>query len=136
MATRYAFFIHLRALPEWLRLPREQRRELGEAHLHALLPRYQGALRLRHFDAEAFAAPCSDLMLVETDDPLKHYDFMERLRDSPCSPCRISRCCRSCLPSKTAMWRSSAPKRLRLPCSRPAPEPCAWAAGPARQCRP
>ena len=83
MATRYAFFIHLRALPEWLRLPREQRRELGEAHLHALLPRYQGALRLRHFDAEAFAAPCSDLMLVETEDPLKNYDFMERLRDSP-----------------------------------------------------
>lgn len=41
MATRYAFFIHLRALPEWLRLPREQRRELGGAHLHALLPRYQ-----------------------------------------------------------------------------------------------
>ena len=28
-------------------------------------------------------APCSDLMLVETDDPLKHYYFMERLLDSP-----------------------------------------------------
>lgn len=83
MASRYAFFIHLRALPEWLRLSREQRRALGETHLHALLPRYRGELRLRHFDAEAFSAPCSDLMLVETDDPLKHYDFMERLRDSP-----------------------------------------------------
>ena len=83
MTPRYAFFIHLRALPAWLRLPRDQRRALGEAHLHALLPRYAGALRLRHFDAEAFCAPCSDVMLVETDDPLKHYDFMERLRDSP-----------------------------------------------------
>lgn len=83
MASRYAFFIQLRALPDWLRLPRAQRRQLGETHLHALLPRYAGRLRLRHFDAEAFSAPCSDLMLVETDDPLLHYDFMERLRDSP-----------------------------------------------------
>lgn len=81
--VRYAFFLHLRALPQWLRLPRSERGVLAQQHLLNLVPRYEGRLTLRHFDAEAFSAPCSDVMLVETADPVLHYDLMERLRDSP-----------------------------------------------------
>jgi len=36
---------------------------------------------MRYFDAEAFSAACSDVMMIETDDPKHHYFFMERLRD-------------------------------------------------------
>lgn len=38
---------------------------------------------MRYFDAEAFSAACSDVMMVETNDPKHHYFFMEHLRDSP-----------------------------------------------------
>lgn len=78
----YTFFVLLRATPAWLRLSREQRRAQAAEHLEPLLAPGQG-VRLRHFDAEAFSAACSDVMMVETDDPAHHYVFMERLRDSP-----------------------------------------------------
>ena len=38
---------------------------------------------MRYFDAEAFTSPCSDVMMVETDDPMRYCFFMEHLRDSP-----------------------------------------------------
>jgi hypothetical protein len=79
---KYVFFILLRATPAWLRLSREQRRAMNAEHLVPLLAGGE-AIRMRYFDAEAFCADCSDLMMVETDDPKRHYFFMEHLRDSP-----------------------------------------------------
>jgi hypothetical protein len=78
---RYAFFVLLRAMPAWLRLTRVQRAARVAEHLTPLIARSE-AIRLRYFDAEAFSAACSDVMMIETDDPRHHYFFMERLRDS------------------------------------------------------
>ena len=64
-------------------MPREQRRPLSEQHLLPLLVANSGKLRMRYFDAEAFTAECSDVMMIETEQPKLHYHFMERLRDSP-----------------------------------------------------
>lgn len=79
---RYVYFLLLRATPAWLRLSRGERRALSEQHLGPLLAGAD-AVRMRYFDAEAFSAVCSDVMMVETDDPRRHFFFMERLRDSP-----------------------------------------------------
>lgn len=79
---RYAFFMMLRATPAWLKLSGEQRRAVGAEHLIPLLADGTG-VRRRHFYAEAFTGDCSDVMMVETDDPRHHYFFMERLRDTP-----------------------------------------------------
>ena len=79
---RYVFFVLLRATPDWLRLSREQRRAMNAEHLLPLLAG-SDSVRMRYFDAEAFTADCSDVMMIETDDPKRHYFFMERLRDSP-----------------------------------------------------
>jgi hypothetical protein len=78
----YTYFVLLRAMPAWLSLSREERRSLANQHLNATLARFQGRLTLRYFDAEAFSAPCSDVMMIETRDPQHHYFFMEQLRDS------------------------------------------------------
>lgn len=80
--TRYALFLMLQATEAWLRLPRDERRRLSDTHVGGALQRY-AALRLRHFDAEAFTAECSDVMLIETADLTAYYDFMEVLRDGP-----------------------------------------------------
>lgn len=79
---KYVFFTLLRATPAWLRLTRERRRVLAAEHLAPLLAG-NGGLTMRYFDAEAFTALCSDVMMTETDNPQNHYFFMERLRDSP-----------------------------------------------------
>ena len=79
---RYVFFVLLRATPAWLRLSREQRRAMNAEYVTPLLATSEG-IRMRYFDAEAFTAACSDVMMIGTDDPKHHYFFMERLRDSP-----------------------------------------------------
>jgi hypothetical protein len=78
----YTYFILLRATPAWLSLSREARNDLANQHLRTTLAQYQGRLTMRYFDAEAFSAPCSDVMMIETPDPRHHYFFMEQLRDS------------------------------------------------------
>jgi hypothetical protein len=80
-APRFAWFIHVKTTEAWLRLPRSERREVAGACLGAAVAG-AGALSIRHFDAEAFTAECTDVLLVETGSPLAYYDFMERLRDS------------------------------------------------------
>ena len=71
-------FIHLTALPAWLVLSRPDRRRIGEAALA-----HSGFPRLRHFDAEAFSALSSDIVMVEGDSIEALYSAMERLRDTP-----------------------------------------------------
>jgi hypothetical protein len=80
-APRFAYFIHVKTTEAWLRLPRAERRKTAEACFGAAISE-PGALSIRHFDAEAFTAECTDVLLVETTSPLVYYDFMERLRDS------------------------------------------------------
>ena len=79
----YAFFILLQAKPAWLAVSRQQRRELVNQHLGPILQAHTGLLTMRYFDAEAFTAHCSDVMLTQTQDPKHHYFFMEQLRDTP-----------------------------------------------------
>jgi Darcynin, domain of unknown function len=79
---KYVFFVLLRATSAWLSLTRERRRALSAEHLAPLLKGNDG-LKMRYFDAEAFSTACSDVMMIETDDPKNHYFFMEHLRDSP-----------------------------------------------------
>jgi hypothetical protein len=82
MPARFAIFILMQATEAWLRLARAERNTLAASHVAGSLAKYP-ALRMRYFDAEAFSASCSDLMLIETDDLTQYYDFMETLRDSP-----------------------------------------------------
>lgn len=84
---KYAYFLLLRATPSWLRLSRTERRLLADQTLQPLL-KAAPDLRMRHFDAEAFTAQCSDVMMIESGDPQAYYFFIEGLRDSPliCTP--------------------------------------------------
>lgn len=83
LAMNHTYFVLLRALPAWLRLSREERKTLADEHMGAALASSKGLLTMRYFDAEAFSAPCSDVMMVETQAPKHHHFFMEQLRDSP-----------------------------------------------------
>lgn len=77
------FFILLSALPAWLSLSREARSTAWQTPDIAAALADPDRLRLRFFDAEAFSAMCSDVLIVEAADIDAHNDFMEAVRDSP-----------------------------------------------------
>lgn len=78
---RLSFFVCLRALPSWLRLPRPERDRIATEALGAAL---EGrGVTMRHFDAEAFSADCSDIALFEAEEALSFNRVMEALRDTP-----------------------------------------------------
>ena len=78
----YTFFLMLVATEHWLSLSRPERHRLSHEHVGASLQKFP-QLRLRYFDAEAFTADCSDLMMIQAGDLTAYYDFIETLRDSP-----------------------------------------------------
>ena len=79
--ANYAFFVLVRALPAWLRLPREERGAISAREWAPILRRHD-RVRLRTFDAEAFYARGSDVFLFETEAPEAYYFLMEAVRDS------------------------------------------------------
>lgn len=78
----FTIFVHLTALPSWLALSRPERRALIAEHVQPLLERHQ-AVRVRWFDAEAWAASVSDVLMATTSDLTAWSDLFEGLRDSP-----------------------------------------------------
>jgi hypothetical protein len=78
----FSIFLQVRATSHWLSLSRDQRSTIFQTHV---LRHFQSdsTLRMRYYDAEAFHARVSDLMLIETEDLKAYYFFIEKLRDSP-----------------------------------------------------
>lgn len=77
----FTAFLHLRALPAWLALPRETRGEIAAKALDHALP--DNTFTLRFFDAEAFHGRISDVAMLTATDPRAYYFAIERLRDTP-----------------------------------------------------
>ncbi len=71
------YFLLLSALPAFLSQPRETRDPAAHAALEAA-----GLKHFRFFDAEAFSAMCSDVVMVEGMTPVAFHRAIEHLRDS------------------------------------------------------
>lgn len=79
--SNFHVFMLIRALPAWLALPRTERARIASAALASAAA--EADLRYRYFDAEAFSARCSDVLMLQIED-VRSYGFaIERLRDSP-----------------------------------------------------
>jgi hypothetical protein len=81
MSKIFTFFIHLKALPTWLALPREYRNNLGEKTIQEILKKYK-FVKVRWYDAEAFNARASDIAVFETSSLQEYYFVIDALRDS------------------------------------------------------
>ncbi|MBO0931937.1 darcynin family protein [Fibrella aquatilis] len=80
--TTYTVFVLYRALPAWLGLSRTERNEVFARQVGPIFARYEQQVQVRLFDAEAFHADVSDVLLLTTDDLNAYYFFMEALRDT------------------------------------------------------
>ncbi|WP_080054563.1 darcynin family protein [Spirosoma aerolatum] len=80
--TTYTISVLYRALPAWLKLTRAERNAIFTAEVTPVLAKYQSQVTTRLFDAEAFHARVSDVLLISCMD-LRHYYFLiESLRDT------------------------------------------------------
>lgn len=79
-SCRYTIFMLLKTTPAWLALSRPHRNEIAQSVFEKAL---QGdEIRLRHFDAEAFTARCTDIAVFDTDNLQAYYFAVECIRDS------------------------------------------------------
>ncbi len=65
---------------EWLIVSPGKRKAFNRQTLEPLLKRYEGRVRARLYDAEAFTARCSDFALFKAADLKDFYFLLEELR--------------------------------------------------------
>lgn len=80
--SNHVVLVQLTALPDWLALDREARRDVIATHVQPVLDAYPEC-DVRWIDTEALTAVCSDVMLIETADLDRWNHLWEALRDSP-----------------------------------------------------
>lgn len=81
MSPKFTFFMHLKALPAWLMLSRENRNSFNEKTVQPILEKY-ALVNVRWYDAEAFNAKTSDIAVFETTSLQQYYFVIDALRDS------------------------------------------------------
>jgi Darcynin, domain of unknown function len=78
----WVYFLHLKTLPAWLALSREDRQAIVEPAFAKAMPEGCG-VTIRYFDADAFHANFTDVAMFEASDPKAYYFVIERLRETP-----------------------------------------------------
>ncbi|MCY7357875.1 MAG: hypothetical protein LH609_10480 [Rudanella sp.] len=79
---KYTVFVLYQALPAWLALSRPQREAFFDRKATPIFTKYEKDVQVRLFDAEAFHAHISDVMVILCNDLNAYYFFMEALRDT------------------------------------------------------
>ncbi len=80
--ARYTYFMLVRTTPQWLSLSREARMTFADKVFKPVVGKFP-AVSLRYFDAEAFSARCTDVLMWETTDPSQYNFMVDALRDTP-----------------------------------------------------
>lgn len=79
---KYSVLVLYRAMPDWLRLSREDRSLFFQRKIVPIIEKFDQKLKVRLFDSEAFHAITSDYMQIECADLQDYYYFIEYLRDT------------------------------------------------------
>jgi Darcynin, domain of unknown function len=78
----WVYFLHLKTLPAWLSMSREERQSIVEPAFATAMPDGCG-VTMRYFDADAFHVDFTDIAMFEADEPKAYYYVLERLRETP-----------------------------------------------------
>lgn len=77
---KLTIFLLLAASPKWLALDRSERDDISDAALNAVF--CDETITFRFYDAEAFNAHVSDIMVITAETATAYYFAIERLRDT------------------------------------------------------
>ncbi|MEL7155713.1 MAG: darcynin family protein [Actinomycetota bacterium] len=81
MATEYCYVVSIKANPCWLALDRSTRDEHWDKVRDICLD-YDNRVTFRYYDADAFHAQLSDMIICETSDPLDYHHLWDRIKDT------------------------------------------------------
>ncbi len=73
--------ISIKAKPAWLKLSREQRHEHW-GKVGQIVHEYADRVQFRYFDADAFHADHSDMIICESDTLLDYHHLWDRIKDT------------------------------------------------------
>lgn len=82
MDTRQTIFMLVQAMPPWIAMTPAVRHDFVQRTLRPILARH-GHVRLRYFDAEAYSAQTSDVLMWQTTDDRDYRGLVEDLRETP-----------------------------------------------------
>ena len=80
--TPYTILMMMTATSAWLGQSRQERAIFTATVIQPVLERYADRVHVRFYDAEAFAAHCSDFAIFTTCDLKDYYFMIEALRDT------------------------------------------------------
>jgi hypothetical protein len=80
-SVNHAFFMHVRTTTAWLKLVPQQRFAFLDDVIRPLLKKHPN-VSMRFFDAEAFSADVTDVLLWETASVMAYQAVVEDLRET------------------------------------------------------
>jgi Darcynin, domain of unknown function len=81
IAINHAFFMHVRTTLAWLHLVPKERFAFLDDVIRPILAKHP-EVSMRFFDAEAFSADVTDVLLWETSDVMAYQAVVEDLRET------------------------------------------------------
>ncbi len=77
----YCFVVSIKSGASWLTLSRSQRNDHWDL-ARAIISQYADSVTFTYFDADAFHAQHSDMVIGATQDPLAYHHLWDRLKDT------------------------------------------------------
>jgi len=79
--SKYCFVVSIKANPNWLQVDRPTRNRHWDA-ARTIINEYVGRVSFNYFDADAFRADMSDMVICTTNSPLDFHHLWDRIKDT------------------------------------------------------
>ena len=80
MAT-YCYIVSIKATPDWLRIARKERIQHW-AGVRSIVQEFEERVSFEYYDADAFHATHSDMIICETGDIADYHHMWDRIKDT------------------------------------------------------
>ena len=79
---KYQILLLLKATSKWLGLSKAYRDKIFTDVVYPLFLQFTNELKIQLFNAEAFHATVSDVIIIETESAESYYSFLQQLKSS------------------------------------------------------
>jgi len=77
----YCYVLSIRATPTWLTLTRKERERHWDK-VRSIVSEYQGKVTFKYYDADAFHATHSDMVMCESQDIASYHHMWDQIKDT------------------------------------------------------
>lgn len=81
MAETICCIVSIKAKPEWLKIKRDDRVQHWEK-VRTIVREFEGKVSFQYYDADAFHADHSDLVICETTDLVSYHHMWDLIKDT------------------------------------------------------